>query len=77
MTCNCSTTGYKGRVGLFELMIMNNTLREMIMQNCSTDELREVARKNGMLTLRDAGMKVAFEGVTTPDEVVRETIIDG
>jgi type IV pilus assembly protein PilB len=74
---NCNNTGYKGRVGLFELMIMNNELREMIMQNASTDDLRNAAQKRGMLTLRDAGMKVAFEGVTTPEEVVRETIIEG
>jgi type IV pilus assembly protein PilB len=74
---NCNNTGYKGRVGLFELMIMNNELREMIMSNSSTDELRNAAQKGGMLTLRDAGMKVAFEGITTPDEVVRETIVEG
>jgi type IV pilus assembly protein PilB len=74
---NCNNTGYKGRVGLFELMIMNNELREMIMSNASTDELRNAAQKGGMLTLRDAGMKVAFEGITTPDEVVRETIVEG
>jgi type IV pilus assembly protein PilB len=74
---NCNNTGYKGRVGLFELMIMNNELREMIMQNASTDELRSAAQKRGMLTLRDAGMKFAFEGLTTPEEVVRETIIEG
>jgi type IV pilus assembly protein PilB len=73
---NCNNTGYKGRVGLFELMIMNNELRELIMQNASTDELRNVAQKGGMLTLRDAGMKVAFEGITTPEEVVRETIVE-
>jgi type IV pilus assembly protein PilB len=74
---NCNNTGYKGRVGLFELMIMNNELREMIMVNASTDELRNAAQKGGMLTLRDAGMKVAFEGITTPEEVVRETIVEG
>jgi type IV pilus assembly protein PilB len=74
---NCNNTGYKGRVGLFELMIMNNEIREMIMSNASTDEIRNVAQKGGMLTLRDAGMKVAFEGITTPDEVVRETIVEG
>jgi type IV pilus assembly protein PilB len=73
---NCNNTGYKGRVGLFELMIMNNELREMIMVNASTDELRNAAQKGGMLTLRDAGMKVAFEGITTPEEVVRETIVE-
>jgi len=73
---NCNNTGYKGRVGLFELMIMNNQLREMIMRNCSTDDLREAARRSGMVTLRDAGMKACFEGTTTADEVIRETILE-
>lgn len=72
----CNNTGYKGRVGLFELMVMNNDLRDMIMRNCSTDELRDKAREHGMVTLRDAGMKSAFEGTTTPEEVIRETIME-
>jgi type IV pilus assembly protein PilB len=63
-------------VGLFELMIMNNQLREMIMRNASTDDLREAARRSGMVTLRDAGMKACFEGTTTADEVIRETILE-
>jgi type IV pilus assembly protein PilB len=74
---NCNNTGYKGRVGLFELMILNNELRELIMQNASTDELREAARRGGMVTLRDAGMKACFEGTTTAEEVIRETIMEG
>jgi type IV pilus assembly protein PilB len=73
---NCNNTGYKGRVGLFELMIMNNEIRDLIMRNASTDELREAARRNGMVTLRDAGMKAVYEGVTTCEEVIRETIMD-
>ena len=73
---NCNNTGYKGRVGLFELMIMNNELRESIMQNSSADDLRIIAQKHGMITLREAGMKAAYEGITTPEEVIRETIID-
>ena len=72
----CNNTGYKGRVGLFELMIMNDDLREMIVQNKSTDEIREVAVGFGMVTLREAGMNFAYEGVTTAEEVVRETIVD-
>ena len=52
----CNNTGYKGRVGLFELMIMNDDLRDMIMRNASTDDLRDAARSYGMVTLRDAGM---------------------
>jgi type IV pilus assembly protein PilB len=72
----CNNTGYKGRVGLFELMIMSNELRDMIMANAQTDELRELARKQGMVPLRNAGIKACFDGVTTPDEVVRETILE-
>jgi type IV pilus assembly protein PilB len=72
----CNNTGYKGRVGLFELMIMNDTLREMVMSNCAVDELRDAAVKFGMVTLRTCGMNYAFEGTTTLDEVVRETILE-
>src|SRR4051812_6494255 len=72
----CNNTGYKGRVGLFELMIMNDTLREMIMSNSAVDELRTAAEKFGMVTLRKAGMNFAFEGTTTLDEIVRETILE-
>ncbi len=73
---NCNNTGYKGRVGLFELMILNNELRELIMQNASTDDLRNAAQKSGMVTLRDAGMAACFEGTTTAEEVIRETIME-
>ncbi len=72
----CNNTGYKGRVGLFELMIMNDDLRDMIMQNCSTDELREKAREFGMVTLRDAGFAFAEDGTTTLEEVIRETVLE-
>ncbi|ADB15221.1 type II secretion system protein E [Pirellula staleyi DSM 6068] len=70
----CNNTGYKGRVGLFELMIMNDTLRDMVMQNASIDDLRTTASSFGMSTLRDVGMRNAFDGTTTLDEVVRETV---
>ena len=73
---NCNNTGYKGRVGLFELMIMNNELRELIMKNVSADVLRDAASKNGMVTLRDAGMVACYAGTTTAEEVIRETVID-
>jgi type IV pilus assembly protein PilB len=72
----CNNTGYKGRVGLFELMIMNNELRDKIMANAQSDELRAIAQKNGMVSLRVAGIKCCFDGVTTPDEIVRETILE-
>lgn len=72
----CNNTGYKGRVGLFELMVMSAELRDAVMANCQTDELREMARKQGMVSLRDAGIKACFDGTTTPDEVVRETVLE-
>ncbi len=72
----CNNTGYKGRVGLFELMIMNDHLRDLVMQGSSIDELRKAAQSFGMVSLREAGMNFAFEGTTTLDEVVRETILE-
>jgi len=72
----CNNTGYKGRVGLFELMIMNDNLRDMIMKSCSRDELRDAARSFGMVSLRDAGMSAAYEGRTTLEEVIRETVLE-
>ncbi len=71
---NCNNTGYKGRIALFELMIMNDTLRDMVIGNASTDELREEARRGGMVPLREFGIGVAADGVTTLDEVIRETV---
>ncbi|MDZ4780885.1 MAG: ATPase, T2SS/T4P/T4SS family [Planctomycetia bacterium] len=73
----CNNTGYKGRVGLFELMIMNDELRDMIVQNASTDELRNSAVSYGMITLRDNGLEKCYLGTTTLEEVIRETVVDG
>ncbi|HEY2827604.1 MAG TPA: ATPase, T2SS/T4P/T4SS family [Pirellulales bacterium] len=72
----CNRSGYKGRVGLFELMHLNDDLRDMIMRNASTDEIRAAARGIGMVTLRDAGMQAVYDGTTTVEEVVRETIVE-
>ncbi|MFM8262533.1 MAG: GspE/PulE family protein [Pirellula sp.] len=74
---NCNNTGYKGRIGLFELMVMNDDLREMILRNVTTDELRNKAVEYGMITLRDYGKQFIFQGHTTAEEVVRETVHDG
>jgi type IV pilus assembly protein PilB len=75
--CNaCNGTGFKGRVGLFELMIMNDALRELVMEGASADRLRAVAKQSGMRPLRDTGMDFLFQGITTADEVIRETILD-
>ncbi len=72
----CNNTGYKGRVGLFELMIMNNAMRDKIMANAQADELRQLACQNGMISLRESGITACFAGVTTPEEVVRETMLE-
>ncbi len=72
----CNNTGYKGRLGLFELMIMNDTLRDMIMSNCTTDELRDKAESFGMIPLRKYGISHVYNGLTTADEVLRETIAE-
>ena len=72
----CHNSGYKGRLGLYELLIMTDELRDMVIRNASTEERREVARKGGMVTLRDSGMLGIFDGQTTADEVIRETILE-
>jgi type IV pilus assembly protein PilB len=72
----CNNSGYKGRLGLYELLIMTDELRDMVIRNASTEELREVARRAGMVTLRDSGMVGIYDGLTTADEVIRETILE-
>jgi type IV pilus assembly protein PilB len=72
----CNNTGYKGRVGLFELMIITDKLRDMIMENVSVDEMRLEAQRNGMVSLRDAGLSFVGQGVTTAEEILRETILE-
>jgi type IV pilus assembly protein PilB len=77
MGCDvCNNTGYKGRVGLFELMIITDKLRDMIMSNASVDAMRVEAQSNGMVGLRDAGLAFVNQGVTTAEEILRETIIE-
>ena len=72
----CNKTGYRGRVGLFESMILDDHLRELIMKRAATAILRREAIKGGMRTLRDVGLLAIYDGITTLDEVVRETIIE-
>ena len=55
---------------------MNDEMRDMIMRNASTGDLREAARKNGMKTLREAGVEGIFSGFTSAEEVIRETILE-
>jgi type IV pilus assembly protein PilB len=69
----CGHTGYKGRAGLYEVMAMSHELRRMILRGASVTELRDQGVKEGMLTLRMDGMKKIERGVTTLEEVVKET----
>ena len=70
----CNNTGYKGRVGLYEVMEMTDSLRELILVGASNLELRKQAVDEGMLTLRGSGLEKVRLGVTTVEEVVRETV---
>ncbi|MDQ3068349.1 MAG: type IV-A pilus assembly ATPase PilB [Acidobacteriota bacterium] len=70
----CNRTGYKGRVGLYEVMEVNEQLRELILVGASALELRRKAVDDGMLTLRMSGLRKVKEGLTTIEEVVRETV---
>ena len=72
----CNNTGFRGRCGIFELMILTDELRDLIVSNASTDELRIAARRQGMSTLREAGLRAIYNGVTTIEEVVRETVLE-
>ncbi|MEO6435820.1 MAG: ATPase, T2SS/T4P/T4SS family [Tepidisphaeraceae bacterium] len=73
---NCNNTGYKGRMGIYEIMMLDDEMREMIIKHASTQVLRAESRKRGMRTLRTSGLLAIYDGVTTIEEVVRETIME-
>jgi type IV pilus assembly protein PilB len=73
---NCNNTGYRGRTGLYEIMLLDDEMRDMIVQHASTQVLRNEARKRGMRTLRQSGLIAIYDGITTIEEVVRETIME-
>jgi len=70
---NCSDTGYRGRVALYEVMVINEDIKKLILDGASTIELREAAHRNGMLTLRESGLQKLREGITSLEEVMRVT----
>ena len=72
----CNNTGYKGRMGIYELLIMNDALRELIIAETSLDEFRDACRKYGMRTLRESGLQAIHAGLTTIEDVVRETVVE-
>ena len=70
----CNYTGYRGRIGIFELFTPSEETKEMILRRCSSTELRDSARKEGMKTLREDGWEKIINGITTVDEILKETI---
>jgi type IV pilus assembly protein PilB len=76
--CNkCNTTGYRGRIGIFEIMTFNDEMRDLVMQQASTSVLRAAGQKAGMKLLRDTGLAAIYDGITTIDEVIKETSTEG
>ena len=76
--CNrCNNTGYRGRTGIFEIMVFNDEVRDLIMNQASTSILRAASQRGGMKMLRDNGLAAIYDGITTIEEVVKETISEG
>ena len=73
----CNGTGYKGRQAIFEIMLMNERIKQLVMGHASTEQIRHIAREQGMRTLRESGLLAIFDGHTTIEEVVRETLFAG
>ncbi|MHC4065594.1 MAG: GspE/PulE family protein [Planctomycetota bacterium] len=72
----CNNTGYRGRIGIFETMTLDDDMREAVIRMASTAVLRDMAIKRGMRTLRESGLLAIFDGVTTIEEVVKETVLE-
>jgi type IV pilus assembly protein PilB len=70
----CRGTGYSGRQAIFEIMLLDDDIRTLIMKRASTGVIREAARKRGMRTLRESGLLAIFDGTTTVEEVISQTI---
>jgi type II secretory ATPase GspE/PulE/Tfp pilus assembly ATPase PilB-like protein len=70
---NCQETGYHGRIGIFEMMLVTDDIRSLIIENASARDLRRVAAKQGTTSLREDGFRHVFEGRTTVEEVLRVT----
>ena len=68
---NCQKSGYKGRLGIFELMVMNNKIRELAFQGAATQDIRRAAVASGMKVMYDDGVQKALNGITTLEEVFR------
>ena len=72
----CNGTGYRGRIGIFEIMVFNDEIRDLIMNQASTNVLRAAGQKAGMKLLRDNGLTAIYNGITTIDEIAKETMME-
>jgi len=72
----CNGTGYRGRIGIFEIMVFNDEIRDLIMHQASTNVLRSAGQKAGMRLLRDNGLTAIYNGITTIDEIAKETMME-
>ncbi|MCF6158447.1 MAG: pilus assembly protein PilB [wastewater metagenome] len=72
---NCHNTGYKGRIGIFEILVIDEELRHLITEQANANVIRTAAKKNGMYTLRESGLIAIRNGLTTVQEVIRETAL--
>jgi len=72
----CRNTGYKGRLAIFEMIPMARNLRKLVYENANEDDIRQTALKNGMVTLREAGLTRVLDGTTSLEEVKRSTVED-
>ncbi len=72
----CKTSGYKGRMGIFEIFVVDDEVRHMVNQQANTIELRKRAREMGMRTLREDGIRKVLSGITTAEEVISATMAD-
>lgn len=70
----CNNTGYKGRTAIFEMFIGTENLKHAIANKVPLAELKKVARKDGMRTLRESGIISIYDGTTTIEEIVKETV---
>ena len=70
---NCNNTGYKGRVGIFEFLRVSTRIQEMINQRLPTGDIRDAAVEEGMTSLRDSGIRMIMDGITTVEEVIKYT----
>ena len=70
----CNFTGYRGRMAITEILDVDDRMRELILQGASTTALQAAAIEGGLITLRENGLRAVFDGSTTAEEVLRETI---